>query len=141
MSIDKLRVELQKHLDEEQPVYAVVAVIGTTEEGAVDPLDKVIELRNEFQAKGLSFIVHADAACKCYYAIFVCTRSLIIVGSGGGFFACMIRSKSPKMPGRRRDEVFEFSLREYTVDQFRALKNADSITVDPHKAGYVPYPA
>ena len=51
MSIDKLRGELQKHLDEEQPVYAVVAVIGTTEEGAVDPLDKVIELRDEFKEK------------------------------------------------------------------------------------------
>ena len=64
MSIDKLRGELQKHLDDEQPVYAVVAVIGTTEEGAVDPLDKVIELRDEFKQKGLSFVVHADAACE-----------------------------------------------------------------------------
>ena len=66
MSTDRLRDELQKHLDEEQPVYAVVAVIGTTEEGAVDPLANVIKLRDEFQAKGLSFVVHADAACKYY---------------------------------------------------------------------------
>ena len=66
MSIDKLRDELQKHLDEEQPVYAVVAVIGTTEEGAVDPLDKVIELRDEFKEKGLSFVVHADISQAPY---------------------------------------------------------------------------
>ena len=58
------RARVYAHLDEEQPVYAVVAVIGTTEEGAVDPLDKVIELRDEFKEKGLSFVVHADAACK-----------------------------------------------------------------------------
>jgi hypothetical protein len=30
---------------------------------------------------------------------------------------------------------------KYVNTQYEALKEADSITVDPHKAGYVPYPA
>ena len=59
----------------------------------------------------------------------------------------MVRPSEPvySIPRRDRDRdvehVFEFSLRQSTVDQFYALKHTDSITLDPHKAGYVPYPA
>lgn len=61
---------------------------------------------------------------------------------GGGYFASMIRyPPGVTLPVRGRDDVFEFSLREHTQKQFRALALADSITIDPHKAGYVPYPA
>ncbi|KAI0031006.1 pyridoxal phosphate-dependent transferase [Vararia minispora EC-137] len=125
LQIDKLRKELQICLDKKQAVYAVVAVIGTTEEGAVDPLEDIISLRQEFQEKGLSFVVHADAAW-------------------GGYFASMIRDKD--MPPVRnapadRDKVPQFALRDYTIAQFHALKFTDSITIDPHKSGYVPYPA
>jgi glutamate/tyrosine decarboxylase-like PLP-dependent enzyme len=43
------------------------------------------------------------------------------------------------MPGDR--DVPSVTLRKSTVDQFQALKDIDSITIDPHKAGYIPYPA
>ncbi|KAI5888048.1 PLP-dependent transferase [Schizophyllum commune H4-8] len=123
VKIDALRALLQARLDEKQAVYGVVAVIGSTEEGAVDPLDDIIKLRDEFSAKGLTFIVHADAAW-------------------GGYFASMIRDPPPILRGPIGDEyVPSITMRDYCVKQFDALKNADSITVDPHKAGYVPYPA
>lgn len=72
VKVDELRKELQRRLDAKIPVYAVVAVIGTTEEGAVDPLDEIVGsedeqivgLKEEFRRKGMSFIVHADAACR-----------------------------------------------------------------------------
>jgi len=35
---------LNECLNEKQAVYAVMAIIGSTEHGAVDPLDKVVEL-------------------------------------------------------------------------------------------------
>jgi glutamate/tyrosine decarboxylase-like PLP-dependent enzyme len=62
--IDKLTEILEQHVANEQAVYAVVAVIGTTEEGAVDPLNEILGLRQTFREAGLSFLVHADAACK-----------------------------------------------------------------------------
>ena len=62
--VDKLRAALQARLDRGQAVYALVAIVGTTEEGAVDPLDEILALRDEFHAKGMSFVVHADAACE-----------------------------------------------------------------------------
>lgn len=32
-------------------------------------------------------------------------------------------------------------LSDYTRRQFEALKYADTVTVDPHKSGFIPYPA
>lgn len=123
-----LRQRLQECLENEISVYAVVAIIGSTEEGSVDPLDEILDLRDEFEAKGLCFLVHADAAW-------------------GGYFASMIREKPVlKMPGAPREEpsrkfVPSATLRPSTVRQFHALARTDSITIDPHKAGYIPYPA
>lgn len=132
MDVDILRVELEKRLRRQQAVYAVVAIIGSTEEGAVDPLDEILALRDEFGARGLSFVVHADAAW-------------------GGYFTTMIRTRGPTRPPRDKpdtprtgstgDLIPAISLRPSTARQLHALGRADSITVDPHKAGYIPYPA
>jgi glutamate/tyrosine decarboxylase-like PLP-dependent enzyme len=122
---------LDERLKKQQAVYGVIAIIGSTEEGSVDPLDEIIKLRDEYYEKGLAFIVHADAAW-------------------GGYFTTMIRdppqgSRTPwdDQPDEEgsRDFVPSVTLRESTVKQLEALTLADSITIDPHKSGYVPYPA
>ncbi|KAJ7472680.1 hypothetical protein FB451DRAFT_300998 [Mycena latifolia] len=61
----------------------------------------------------------------------------------GGYFASMIRLPPTPPIGKApsRDYVPSVTLRKSTVDQFEALMNADSITIDPHKTGYIPYPA
>ena len=138
MDVGALRGQLARCLKRKIPVIAVVAVIGSTEESAVDPLRQILDLRNEFRGKGLDFAIHCDAAW-------------------GGYFNCIRRkgSKAPRRPARRRAsqleffellsqrlaEVPEFPMSDYVNTQYEALPEADSITVDPHKAGYVPYPA
>lgn len=129
IDLKDLESELNRCLQERQPVYAVVAIMGSTEEGAADQLSAIIDLRKKFQLKGLSFLVHADAAW-------------------GGYFASMIPRKLMKQPvwkGGNGDEavgiVPSLPLRKDTMTDMIALKEADSITVDPHKAGYIPYPA
>ena len=67
VDIQALRKDLQTSLDEQKAVYAVVAIMGSTEEGCVDSLAEIIKLREEYQQKGLSFLVHADAAWGGYF--------------------------------------------------------------------------
>ncbi|KAK4868382.1 hypothetical protein LT330_007104 [Penicillium expansum] len=130
ISIEALERELNRCLAERQAVYAVVAIIGSTEEGEVDPLYDILAMRRRFQDKGLSFLVHADAAW-------------------GGYFASMIPRTfmAPGRPTREGDgddaviSVPSLSLKCDTIQHMIALKEADTITVDPHKAGYIPYPA
>ncbi|TFI52695.1 decarboxylase [Mastigocladus laminosus UU774] len=118
-----LREDLQYCLDNHIPVYTVVAVIGTTEESAVDPLKQILELREEFSQKGLQFTVHADAAW-------------------GGYFATLLRTDADFYLPSFKDSAPPISpLSAYVEEQFMALPQTDSITVDPHKSGYIPYPA
>ncbi|KAK3175984.1 hypothetical protein OEA41_007306 [Lepraria neglecta] len=109
---------------------AAVAIIGSTEGGAVDPLRDIIQLRDEFQAKGLSFLVHGDAAWGGYF----CTMLL------QGYQPCQ-EINLPSEKGSGAGFVPDSSLRADTHEDLFMLREAVSITIDPHKASYVPYPA
>lgn len=125
VDLDKLEKLLEERFARQQPVYSVVAVIGSTEEGAVDPLEKILAMRQRFQARGMSFMVHADAAW-------------------GGYFATMLPREGQDDADRDGGDdglVPDLSLRVETQQSLFALRYCDSITVDPHKAGYIPYPA
>lgn len=127
INITALRDQLEECCRKRIPVYAVVAIIGSTEEGSIDALDAILALRAEFAQKGLSFLVHADAAW-------------------GGYFASMIRNKPHSrydMPIELPDRKFvpAATLKKYSIRQLEAMAGADSITIDPHKSGYIPYPA
>jgi glutamate/tyrosine decarboxylase-like PLP-dependent enzyme len=130
LDLNALESKLNECLQNQQAVFAVVAIIGSTEEGAVDPLTSVLALRKQFQAKGLSFLVHADAAW-------------------GGYFCTMLPKdyrpgdvvNLPTEMGQSSGFIPDATLRAETQEQLYAMRFADSITVDPHKAGYIPYPA
>jgi hypothetical protein len=119
MDIDALMPLLEECLERRTPVLSVVAVIGSTEESAVDPLCRILAVRDDFRKRGLDFAIHCDAAW-------------------GGYFSSMLRND---LNGRLIDAVPVYPMSDYVIQQYDALRNADSITVDPHKAGYVPYPA
>lgn len=125
MEIDDLRRTLEKCLAEKRPVIEVVAVIGSTEESAVDPLADIVALRDEFRKKGLEFSLHVD-------------------GAWGGYFASMLRdSDQPIDPNQAGawEHTPDMAMSDYVLRQYRAFKHADTQTVDPHKAGFIPYPA
>jgi glutamate/tyrosine decarboxylase-like PLP-dependent enzyme len=109
-----------------QPVIGCVSVIGTTEESAVDRLDLVADVRDRAARElGLAFHLHADAAW-------------------GGYATTITRARG----GARRS--FEDTLSDYAPELWPeegvynalcALERTDSVTIDPHKLGFVPYPA
>jgi glutamate/tyrosine decarboxylase-like PLP-dependent enzyme len=109
-----------------QPVMACVSVVGSTEESAVDRVDRVVDV-NDRAARGLGmgFWLHADAAW-------------------GGYAASVTREHDG---GLRRFEDFvreegdDPCLTEGVYRALSALCKTDSVTIDPHKLGYVPYPA
>jgi len=125
MDPDALWQRLRELARRRQPVQALVSVCGTTEESAVDRLDQVLEVRARAEQElGLAFHVHSDA---CY----------------GGYAAAVTR----RADGTRRSaEEIAASAGcgwpdEAWVRAIAALGEADSVTVDPHKMGYVPYAA
>jgi glutamate/tyrosine decarboxylase-like PLP-dependent enzyme len=108
-----------------QPVLACVSVCGTTEESAVDRLDLVLEVRDRAERElGVTFHVHSDA---CY---------------GGYAAAVSRRADGSRLSGAeiRASVGIDWPSDEW-VRAMEALGRADSVTVDPHKMGYVPYSA
>lgn len=127
--------DLDQKLDELQRTgrhaLMVVAVVGATEEGAVDPVDKIVALRTQREQAGKpSFWLHADAAYGGYL------RTVILperIGLGEPESEVMVR-------GEVRRVTLELPEHE-ACNALACLGECDSITVDPHKLGYVPYPA
>jgi glutamate/tyrosine decarboxylase-like PLP-dependent enzyme len=109
-----------------QTIVACVGVIGTTEESAVDRLDLIADVRERVGRElGVAFSLHADAAY-------------------GGYAAAVTRGPD----GERR--TYEETLLDFAPESWPeegvyrgicALERTDSVTIDPHKLGYVPYPA
>ncbi|THH16889.1 hypothetical protein EW146_g3821 [Bondarzewia mesenterica] len=115
-----LENKLKDLCEAKQAVYCVVLIEGTTEHGSLDPVGEVIAIRERMQKLGMSFMIHADAAW-------------------GGYFATKVTLAKKKRP--ESEYAFSIPLNEWANDQLRNLKRVDTVTVDPHKSGYVPYPA
>ena len=116
-----LREELERCERERQPVLMTVAVLGSTEYGTIDPVDAVVAARDRAGARGLGFSVHVDAAW-------------------GGYLATLFRRPDGGL--RTLDEVrgeYRDFPRPDVHAAFAALSATDSVTVDPHKLGYLPY--
>jgi len=126
MDPDALWERVRELAHRRQPILACISVCGTTEESAVDQLDRVVEVRDRAERElAVTFHLHSDA---CY----------------GGYAAAVTR----KADGTRRGAAeIRASVGEEAwptddwVRAMAALGEADSVTIDPHKLGYVPYSA
>ncbi len=109
MCTEDLKNKLLKTRKELRPVMMVVSVAGTTELGEFDPVDKIQDIINECCNNTWH---HVDAAY-------------------GGFFATLMHETD--------GEVIKPVLEKPVRDALLAIKKATSVTIDPHKLGYVPY--
>src|SRR5690606_21197753 len=123
LDLDALDEVLAGALARRHPVLMAVAVLGTTEVGAIDPVDGVVAARDRYAAAGLGFAVHVDAAW-------------------GGYLATLFRNADGTLRSRKEvaAEFIHFpSARVHAA--IAALGQTDSVTIDPHKLGYIPYGA
>ncbi len=121
--IEALRGRLRECAGRRRPVIALISVLGTTEEGAVDLIDRVAELREESRRAGLTFYHHGDGAWGGY------VRSLFYDRQGALIRTpTAIREITQTWPS---DEIFK---------SYSAVHLTDSMTIDPHKLGFIPYP-
>ena len=132
MDISHLKETIDVLIGDGIPILGVVAAVGTTEEGAVDDVHEIVRLRKEYEGRGISFYLHVDAAYGGY------TRSVLL-----NEYHAMMDFHELKQTLHDRgiiNQEIDWPTRE-VYDAYRAMQEADSITVDPHKMGYVPYAA
>ncbi len=132
MDPDALWETIQHLTRRNVPILGCVSVCGTTEESAVDRLDQVVEVRKRaWHELGVAFHLHSDACYGGYAA------SVIRAPGGGLRSAEEIRASTGAPP----DPDGSAWPSEAWVRSMAALEATDSVTIDPHKLGYIPYPA
>mgnify|MGYP002630239236 CR=1 FL=1 len=109
LDVAELSLLLDKAEMEMRPVMMVVSVTGTTEAGEIDPVHKVQDVLDSYRRERGLFIWHHIDAA---YGGFICT----ILGGND-----------------------ETRLKPENSAALKAISRANSITLDPHKLGYVPY--
>lgn len=128
LDMSALRDRVKTYAEQRRPILGIVSICGTTEEGAIDPLHEIESFRDEAAAQGITFWHHADAAFGGYFA------SMLPKDEYGNIIPFDI-VKDDDLAGSNAlidPEVYR---------GIAAISDSDSLTIDPHKFGYVPYPA
>lgn len=112
-------VDLRRVIDraeaEGRPILCVVSVVGSTELGSIDPVDRVQDLLDGLEAtRGIRIWHHIDAAF-------------------GGFLTSILT------PAEVTGDADRGELAPDAKRALSAIGRADSVTLDPHKLGYVPF--
>jgi glutamate/tyrosine decarboxylase-like PLP-dependent enzyme len=136
LAVPELEHAVTKCFERSEAVLAVVGVYGSTEISALDDFAAIHSFRQRLRDQGVGdFWIHGDA---CY----------------GGYAVAMLRSPDHRDVGSFLNSIdappaAKVRLAEVWDDQrvaewqtlTEALANCDSISIDPHKLGYIPYPA
>ncbi len=108
--IDSLTERIEQARQQQRPVMMVVSVAGTTELGTFDPIDRIQQVLDDYRSRhGVDIYHHVDAAY-------------------GGFFAANVCGDTDSC-----------NLGDGVCRAIEAIPRANSVTLDPHKLGYVPY--
>jgi glutamate/tyrosine decarboxylase-like PLP-dependent enzyme len=159
INTEKLK-EMLYEINDDEYIAAVVCVVGTTEEGAVDPVHRVKWLRDEFgRTRNQSFWLHVDSAWGGFVRTLFCDdyghdrpEHLHNRAEAEDYSTAAFKDKVLKMMTRisAKEEIFDFEIGKKVTftwndievySAYMAMSSADSVSVDPHKLGYVPYPA
>jgi glutamate/tyrosine decarboxylase-like PLP-dependent enzyme len=135
MDIDKL-TELLDHCsnpENNKPLMMIVAVMGSTEESAIDPLKQILDIRELYRkTKNFDFNIHADAAYGGY-CLSAIRKNYPIEWP---FAANLSSNENPFV-----DYEKKIPLSKYSIEQLKQIRYCDSVTIDPHKWAYIPYSA
>lgn len=100
---------LKQARDQQRPITMLVSVAGTTETGEIDPID---------QTQGIVDAALAEEGIDIWHHV---------DAAYGGYLCSLLRGNRPDV------------LSKATTKALSAIGEAHSITIDPHKLGYVPY--
>ena len=152
VDVKKLKEALSEDVSKENWALMVASNFGTTEEGALDDLPQVREMLNQLQKdRGATVWWHIDAAYGGYLGAMIrrklddevvvnvdnlkewlsqCCKAVGITDEQSSTLINM--SESNKGSWLSWQEL---------IKRTTEMSRADSITMDPHKLGYIPYSA
>ncbi len=139
IDIKELKQKILLLKEEKIPIMSIISVFGTTEEGAIDSHEEISCLRKKLENENnLSFYLHSDAAWGGYFASLIYENNIIQEIDGVAKYKELTDFQNyyhDLLPNKSKEKI------QYLFQNIKALKEYDSITLDPHKLGYIPYAA
>lgn len=137
ISLDKgFRLDFDKfkeNFDENSPTLAVIGILGSSKQGSIDPIDDLVKYRYDLEREyRKSFHLHIDGAYGGFFPSIITTQDNNLITANELAESIKIKELDYYMP-------FEINKKWY--NKVAAVRHSDSITIDPHKMGYIPYPA
>jgi tyrosine decarboxylase len=140
MDIRDLESKIKAALKRGMLPLSVIAIAGTTEEGAVDPVHEMLDLRHELEAESRSsFWMHVDAAWSGYMRSLFESSSHSLAEQVESVRGFVSRELDLSDGAYSKTLPIQWGSQD-VLSAFLAFSRADSITIDPHKMGYIPYP-
>lgn len=109
LDIDDFDQLVRRARSEHRPILMSVAVVGSTELGVIDPIDQLFDRMDQWRE---TYGWHIWRHVDAAY---------------GGFLTGMLGGET------------EAALTSDVLRALRAISISDSVTIDPHKLGYIPY--
>ncbi|WP_194189490.1 tyrosine decarboxylase [Clostridium chrysemydis] len=135
MDTEELEKKIREFASQGIPTLGVVGVVGSTEEGAVDDIHKIIEVKDRLAKEGIKFYVHVDAAYGGY------SRAIFLDENDKFIEKDELKAKYLEYGVFENEATADAWPTSETYEAYKAMSKADSITIDPHKMGYIPYSA
>ena len=130
-----LKNKINQCIDNDTQILAVVAVYGSTEEASIDDFPKINEIREELRTAGQpDFWLHCDA-CYGGYALAMLHPDSTDDLQLAEYFRSILPAEIDFKGTWNQDKCRNWQ------KIARSVYLSDSISIDPHKLGYVPYPA
>eukprot|EP01133_Synstelium_polycarpum_P014181 gene14181-16720_t len=148
MHMHCLQAHLNTCLEKKIPIFCVTGILGTTEMGAVDDIQGIYDLREEYRPKGIDFHIHVDGAYGGYYLS--CIREDYPLPD---IFQNLDEPPFPSPVNKKQKTNNTCTINaldarhpkdfcsDYLIRQLEACCLSDSMTIDPHKSGHIGYPA
>ena len=159
IDVEELKARLKKDLKNRNWALMVASNFGTTEEGALDNLPKVRKMLNKLQEKSAGTVWwHVDAAYGGYLGAMMRRDlnddNMVEVGNNidkKGTLKHWLAKCCEAIGVSREDACALIEMSESKegswlswdelINRTAGMSQADSITMDPHKLGYIPYSA
>ncbi|EGC38957.1 hypothetical protein DICPUDRAFT_75453 [Dictyostelium purpureum] len=143
MNIDNVEKTLNECWINRTPVINITCICGSTQEGAVDHMDLILNLKEQYRnEKKLSFDIHVDGAFGAFFLTMIREdfKMLDLPTKKHNFIEITEEAKPMEL---YKSDLFESEsiLSNHMKKQLSLLKYADTVTIDCHKHGFINFTA
>ncbi|KAM9967455.1 hypothetical protein ACTFIW_001539 [Dictyostelium discoideum] len=140
MNINEVKMVIKNCIENQIPIINIISILGSTQEYGADNIDEIVSIRNQVRRDfNFNFEMHVDGAFGGYSLS--CIRDNFQLKNPLDDQLLFPNNIGNEDNNQNENDSFdpELIISSYVKKQLHACKFVDSITLDGHKSGFLPY--